>query len=398
MQPSAGGAHYIGLMSGTSLDAVDGVLLTVDPQPDGARLGIRAHASVAMPAALRALFYALNSPGDNELHRAAVASHQLMRLYASVCHDLLTQTDLKPAQVQAIGAHGQTVRHHPPGSVFQGQPVRADDPDCPPYTLQLNQPALLAEWTGIPVVADFRSADMAAGGQGAPLVPVFHQAVFGQVGRSVAVVNIGGIANITGLCAHGEVWGLDTGPGNMLLDTWCQRHTGQPYDADGAWGASGTSLPALLTSLMSDPYFARVGAKSTGRDLFNADWLARHLARLATPPAPQDVQATLAQLTIQTIVDGLRNGPWHGAAPTQVWICGGGARNRQLMRGLEHGLPHTRVASTDQLGWPVDQVEAAAFAWLAREHMEGRHLTGLPAVTGALAARRLGALYPAPNR
>lgn len=399
MHASHRGRHYIGLMSGTSLDAVDGVVLTATPGTDLAApdLAVTAHAALPLPEPLRALFYDLNTPGDNELHRAAVAGHQLTLLYAQVCALLLQHTGLSAAEVVAVGAHGQTVRHHPVGASFQGEAVRADNPVCPPYTLQINQPAWLAELTGIPVVADFRSADIAAGGQGAPLVPVFHQAVFGQAGTSVAVVNIGGIANATGLTASGRVWGLDTGPGNMLLDLWCLRHTGRAYDADGAWGATGRVLPQLLSTFKTDPYFARKGAKSTGRDLFNGRWLDHHLAQ-APGARPQDVQATLAQLTVDTIAQGLREGDWDGAPPTSVWVCGGGARNGALLKGLQAALPTTRVAPTDEQGWPVDQVEAAAFAWLARARVEGIALVGLPAVTGAQGARCLGALYPAPGR
>jgi anhydro-N-acetylmuramic acid kinase len=395
MDASARGTHFIGLMSGTSLDAVDGVLLSPTNTPTGPGWAVSAHAAEPLPSALRALFLSLNSPGPNELHQAAVAGHQLAHLYAQVCQRLLAHAGLSAADVAAIGAHGQTVRHHPPGAVCLGVAVEASNPNSPPYTLQINQPALLAELTGIPVVADFRSADIAAGGQGAPLVPVFHQAVFGEPGASVAVVNIGGIANITGLPAHGPVWGLDTGPGNMLLDLWCAQHTGNPYDANGAWGAQGSVSLELLSAFKADPYFARQGAKSTGRDLFNHRWLEGHLLALNHPLPASDVQATLVQLTVDTITNGLTQGDWGGTPPTSVWVCGGGALNGELMRGLQNRLPNIPVRSTAERGWSVDQVEAAAFAWLARARWLGEVAAGLPVVTGARGARCLGALYPA---
>jgi anhydro-N-acetylmuramic acid kinase len=282
------------------------------------------------------------------------------------------------------------VRHHPPGARLRGRQVDAQDPDFLPYTLQLNAPALLAELTGISVVADFRSRDIAAGGQGAPLVPAFHREIFGR-GESVAVVNIGGIANVTALTRDGRVLGLDTGPGNMLLDLWCQRHQGVAYDRDGAWGAQGQVDAALLDRLLAEPYFAQPGIKSTGRDLFNAGWLERQLQGLALAPA--DVQATLVELTACSIARCLRELDWGGTPLAELLVCGGGARNAGLMAALRRELP-CPVLTTAERGWPVDLVEAAAFAWLA-----WRTLTGQPgnlcAVTGAAGPRILGAIYPA---
>jgi anhydro-N-acetylmuramic acid kinase len=372
-------SHYIGLMSGTSLDGVDGVLMAF-PASEPAR--VIADCSLPIPSDLRAELLALNRPGPNELHRAAVAGHQLAGLYASAVAELLQSSQIPASSIKAIGAHGQTVRHSPPGA---GNPA--------PYTWQLNQPAVLAEQSGITVVADFRSRDIAAGGQGAPLVPAFHRQVFGRSGESVAVVNIGGIANITALPADGRVLGLDTGPGNVLMDLWCQRHTGQPYDADGAWAATGTPHNALLNSFLSEPYFARGGIKSTGRDLFHADWLDEHVKRFPTV-SPQDVQATLLQLTAITIARAVKQTHWGDDAPPRVLIaCGGGALNAQLLRELSRQLPALNVATSATYGWPVSQVEAAAFAWLAKQTMEGKP-GNEPQATGAKGHRVLGAIYP----
>jgi anhydro-N-acetylmuramic acid kinase len=373
------GTHCIGLMSGTSLDGVDGVLMEFGPQ---VAPKVLASAGRPLDDGLRSDFLALNSPGHDEFHRGAVAGQRLVRLYADTVYDLLRQTGLNASDISAIGAHGQTVRHCPPS------------PTTPaPYTLQINQPALLAELTGIRVVADFRSRDMAAGGQGAPLVPAFHRAVFSRPGRSQAVVNIGGIANVTALHADGRIQGLDTGPGNMLLDLWCQRHTGEWFDADGRWGQQGTVCPALLAQCLSEPYFALSGVKSTGRDLFNADWLDRQLAQCPGLP-PADVQATLTQLTAQTIARAIQAIDWEGAAPDAVWVCGGGAFNLGLMSALGDALPGMHVGSTAECGWPAMQVEAAAFGWLAHQAVMGQP-GNEPQVTGAEGHRVLGAIYPA---
>ncbi|AVT13839.1 anhydro-N-acetylmuramic acid kinase [Paracidovorax avenae] len=367
--------RYIGLMSGTSLDGVDGALVEFE---EGMPLRVAGFASAPLPDALKAELLALNASGADELHRAALAANALAGIYAEVVQGLLQAARLGPADVQAIGAHGQTVRHRP--GLFDGTG----------YTLQLNSPALLAERTGIAVVADFRSRDVAAGGQGAPLVPAFHQAVFGRPGTTVCVLNIGGIANLSVLGAQGGVLGFDCGPGNALMDHWCGLHTGQPYDADGAWGAQGSVQPALLERLLSEPYLHQPPPKSTGRDLFNAAWLQAHLQELPALP-PRDVQATLTELTARACAMAMES---HGQGGRQLAVCGGGARNGLLMRRLAALLPGVEVQTTDAFGLPPQQVEAAAFAWLA--HRALRHLPGnLPQVTGAAGPRVLGALYPA---
>jgi anhydro-N-acetylmuramic acid kinase len=372
---------FIGLMSGTSLDGVDGVL--VDFMPDeSAPLRVLAHAHRPFVAALANELLALNTPGPNELHRAALAGNALAEVYAGVVGELLALAGLAAASVRAIGAHGQTVRHRP--QEFDGVG----------YTLQINSPALLAERSGIDVVADFRSRDVAAGGQGAPLVPAFHRALFGHPGEGLAVLNIGGFSNLTVLGADGSTLGFDCGPGNALMDHWCRTHTGQAYDDDGAWAASGRVIEPLLDALRAEPYFALPAPKSTGRDLFNPAWLSQKLAILPGPMTAdraRDVQATLAELTARVCADDVRA---HARSASAVLVCGGGALNTHLMRRLAACLPGTPVLATDQRGLPAMQVEACAFAWLAQQHVA--HEAGnLAAVTGARGGRVLGALYPA---
>lgn len=372
--PSPASLLYIGLMSGTSLDGVDGVLAQISV--DG-RLQVQAHRFAEFPLPLRQALLALNHCGDNELHRSALAANALVQVYAQVVRQLLQACERSPSEIVAIGAHGQTVRH---------QPLLHDGVG---YTLQLNNPALLAELTGIDVVADFRSRDLAAGGQGAPLVPAFHQGVFGRTDQTVAVLNIGGISNLSVLPAHGPVRGWDCGPGNALIDHWCQTHTGQAFDRDGAWAASGQVFPPLLDQMLQTDYLQQPPPKSTGRDLFNPDWLHRQLKGFESLAAA-DIQATLTALTAQTcIIDVHRYAP----GVRRLIVCGGGALNRQLMAQLQEGLPSTEVIKSEAEGLPVLQVEAAAFAWLAHQCMT-RTPASLPSVTGAQSARVLGAIYP----
>ena len=365
-------------MSGTSLDGVDGVLVDLSDST----VRVIGHATADFPPALREEFLALNTAGNDEIHRAALAANGLIGLYGDVVRRLLTDAALQASAVTAIGAHGQTVRHRP--GAFDGIG----------YTVQLNNPALLAESTGIDVVADFRSRDVAAGGQGAPLVPAFHLSVFGRQDRSVAVLNIGGISNISLLPAgNGDssatVLGFDCGPGNALMDHWCRLHTGQPFDAGGRWAASGTSQPALLARLLADPYFSGAPPKSTGRDLFHPTWLAARLA--GSTIAPVDVQATLTELTAAACADDLRR---HGGDCRELVVCGGGAFNTHLMARLAARLPGVNVVSSAERGLPPQQVEAAAFAWLAKATVQ-RRPGNLASVTGARGNRVLGAVYPA---
>ncbi len=352
-------------MSGTSLDGVDAVL--ADVSPSGA-MAVQAHAHRPFPSALRDELLALNRSGPDELHRAALAGQALARLYADTVGDL---GPLPP--VRAIGAHGQTVRHRPDLG----------------YTLQLLNPALLAELTGVDVVADLRSRDVAAGGQGAPLVPAFHRAVFGRPGGEVAVLNLGGMGNLSLLHADGRTLGFDTGPANALLDAWIARHLGLPYDTGGAWAAQGRVQDSLLQALMAEPYFSLPPPRSTGRDLFDLPWLLRRPEVQAF--APVDVQATLAELTAWSVAESLMA---HQPGATELLVCGGGAFNGDLLARLRRRLPGLRVVGSAERGLPPMQVEAAAFAWLAAQFVR-RQAGNLPAVTGAAGPRVLGALYPA---
>ncbi len=369
----------IGVMSGTSLDGVDAVLAAFD----GSACRVLAAVHRPFPGALRGELLALQAAGADELARAARASNALADAYAAAIVDVLAAAGVAAADVAAAGVHGQTVRHCP----AEG------------WTLQLNNAARVAERAGVTVVADFRARDLAAGGQGAPLVPAFHAAMFARDDADRVVVNVGGIANLTLLPAAGgvaAVRGFDTGPGNVLMDLWCARHLGEAFDRDGAWARSGRVDAALLEALLAEPYFAAPPPKSTGRDLFNADWLARILARhgdrgAATPDAAA-VEATLLALTARTIADAVVAAG--AGADAEVYVCGGGANNAALMAALAGALAPRPVATTASCGVAVEHVEALAFAWLARAALAG--LPGnLPAVTGARGLRVLGAIHPA---
>jgi anhydro-N-acetylmuramic acid kinase len=361
---------YAGVMSGTSLDGVDAVIADFAPEA-GRVCRLLGAAQVPFAQPLRNELLALQRAGDDELARAARAGNALADAYAQGIVAAVASAGISAADVVAAGVHGQTLRHRPDEG----------------WTLQLNNPARVAERSGVTVVADFRSRDVAAGGQGAPLVPAFHAALFrGDVHR--VVVNIGGIANVTDLPAQGAVRGFDTGPGNVLLDLWHARHRDAAFDRDGAWARSGRVDDALLAALSSEPYFARVPPKSTGRDLFNGEWLDAKLA--GRNVALADVQATLNALTARTIAEAVRT---HCTAATDVLVCGGGANNAALMEALSRELAPRTVRTTVALGVAVEHVEALAFAWLARETIAGR-AGNLPEVTGARGLRTLGAIYP----
>ncbi|MBV1706983.1 MAG: anhydro-N-acetylmuramic acid kinase [Hyphomicrobiales bacterium] len=360
---------FIGIMSGTSMDGVDAVLA----EAHDASLTLRASIALAYPADLAAACLALNQPGDDELHRAGLAGDAMARLYAEAVTHLLAAAKTAPGAVSAIGAHGQTVRHRPDAG----------------YTWQLLNGALLAELTGIATICDFRSRDMAAGGQGAPLVPAFHAASFAVPQRRV-ILNLGGIANITVLPGDSApVTGFDTGPANMLMDHWCAVTTGQPYDKGGALAASGTVNDDLLARMLQEPYFAAPPPKSTGRDLFGASWLQRHIDGCGLPEA--DIQATLLALSVESIARGIALA---GDPPADVLVCGGGALNEALMAALARRLAPARVTTTKSAGMDPMAVEALAFAWLAQRCLD-QAAGNLPAVTGARGPRVLGALYPA---
>lgn len=362
-------------MSGTSLDGIDAVLARFD---SNGHPTILSRASVPFTTSLKDELLALNTSGLDELARASLASNALADLYAQAVEQALTQASVSRSEVIAIGAHGQTVRHCPNDG----------------YTIQLNAPARLAELTGINVIADFRSRDVAAGGQGAPLVPMFHAGVFAAAHTRV-VLNLGGIANITILRPEAEPQGFDTGPANALMDLWCQLHTGHPFDANGQWGAAGTIDPRLLEVFIEgEPWLTLPPPKSTGRDLFNRSWLQQRLTqvgiKLEDPVRAQDVQATLRALTAQTVVNAI-----HKYAPDakDLLVCGGGAHNAVLLNDLRKQLGYS-VEPTDTLGIGTQDVEALAFAWLAWAHQQ-RIAVSRPAVTGARGNRILGACWPA---
>ncbi|WP_424193010.1 anhydro-N-acetylmuramic acid kinase [Ampullimonas aquatilis] len=383
---------FIGLMSGTSLDGVDGVLTDLT-QPGQAK--VIASAYLPFDDELRSQFLALQQPGDNELAREAQAANQLSRSYASCVAALLRQAGVSAQAITALGAHGQTLRHQPQ----QG------------YTWQSLNPALLAELTGIDVVADFRSRDIAANGQGAPLVPAFHAAMFRVIDQTRVILNIGGIANLTVLppLRKGQVQGWDTGPGNMLMDAWIQRHLQRPFDSGGSWAASGQLIEPLLKAMLDDPYFSKRPPKSTGRDQFHLDWLTGLLNNHAPLAHAADVQATLCELTAQSIVneisqvngllgDTIASSTAHlvglSSVALAVYACGGGAHNKWLLQRIQSRLGDAiPLMNTEELGVAVNHVEALAFAWLARQCVMGEP-GNLVEVTGASGPRILGALYP----
>lgn len=370
--------HYIGLMSGTSVDGIDAVVVAMDG-PGGIR--ILAHHSHPYPPILRAQIQGLTSTTLNtardgsEIERAAELDMALGELFADAANCVLAKSSLQAGQIRAIGSHGQTLRHGP----------RA----ARPYSLQIANPSMIAERTGITTVADFRARDMAAGGQGAPLVPAFHQWLFQRPDVARVIINIGGIANITYLpqAAHLPITGFDTGPGNTLLDQWIDQHQGHTYDRDGAWAASGNVNEPLLTSMLNDPYFSLAPPKSTGREYFHLTWLGRYLATCARLPTA-DVQASLAALTIHSLTRAIQALD----RVDEVYICGGGVHNPVLVQGLRQRLKPVPVASTESLGLHPDWVEAVAFAWLAHQTLEGRP-GNLPSVTGARHAVILGGIY-----
>ncbi len=365
---------FIGLISGTSADAVDAVLADFHSHPPQ----ILERHEYPLPEPLRQGLLAFHHSGPRELDRLARLDNAVARLFAEAVTVLLERARVDPATITAIGSHGQTIRHEPDGHE--------------PYSVQIGNPSLLAELTGIAVVADFRRRDMAAGGQGAPLAPAFHNAFFRSTAVERAVVNIGGIANITLLPADplAEVIGFDTGPGNALLDAWAERHLHTPLDRDGAWAASGRVIPELLAQLLEEAYFQRQPPKSTGRELFQLNWLEARLNMVAATP-PADVQATLTALTAHTIAAALRQ---YAPATQELLVCGGGARNPVVMTALRTQLESIGVQPTSSLGIDPDYLEALGFAWLAWRTWCGQP-GNLPSVTGARGARVLGGIYPA---
>ncbi len=363
---------YIGLMSGTSADAIDAALVDLQSTPQ-----LIAHHTLHLPPETRQQIHALSLPGDNEIDRMGKLDVELGKLFARTSLELLNKSGVSGAQIIAIGSHGQTIRHRPPGSP-EGT-----------FTLQIGDPNQIAELTGITTIADFRRRDMAASGQGAPLVPAFHRAIFHAQDKDRIVVNIGGMANITWLPAQGQTLGFDTGPGNVLMDTWITEHLGKSYDQDGAWAASGQICKTLLSDLLTAPYFKLQAPKSTGRESFNRAWLDENLRKLTSTLASADVQATLLELTAITITDCINA---LSQSSKEVFICGGGAYNTILMQRLRALLPKDAVASTALLGVNPQWIEAMAFAWLAQQTINHRP-GNLREVTGATREVILGGVY-----
>ncbi len=355
-------------MSGTSLDGIDTALVEFS----NGQVQLKGKHYQAYGQPLKDALLALHHPANNELHQAQLTSNELARHYAAAAAVLLKKNNITPNQVRAIGCHGQTIRHRPEHG----------------YTLQLGNAALLAELTGITVISDFRSRDIAAGGQGAPLVPAFHDKVLRHPNIHCVIVNIGGISNLTDLPPDHPTTGFDCGPGNLLMDAWCMQHLGKPFDDRGTWAATGKVLPALLEQMLNEPFFDLPPPRSSGRDLFNMAWLHD---KLQGSERAEDVQATLLELTCRTIAQAIQQ---HCVGAKEVYLCGGGAHNPTLHNRLAALLPDSTVQTTNVLGVDGDYLEAIAFAWLAQQTLHGQ-AANLPAVTGARHSCILGAIYPA---
>ena len=373
--------YYLGMMSGTSLDGVDIVLADFSLEP---RLILSDF--FPMPENLRHKLTKLIQAGETTLQNLGELDHELALLYCDCVNTFLQKYNLIPSQIEAIGCHGQTVWHSP-ASAF-------------PFTMQLGDMNLLAAKTGISVIGDFRRKDMALGGQGAPLVPAFHKAVFSNPNFATVVLNIGGISNVSILFPNQPVIGFDTGPGNTLLDQWIEKHQGLRYDKNGDWASKGKVNQVLLNELLNEPFFSLSAPKSTGRELFNFDWLigkiektSEKLTELCSKItlSPEDVQATLVELTVTSIVNALNQ--LQTDLPKRLLVCGGGAKNSLIMRGLHDNLLDWQVGTTTDQGFDIDYVEAAAFAWLAYCRMNNLP-ANLPSVTGAKSAVSLGAIFP----
>ncbi|MCU4677463.1 anhydro-N-acetylmuramic acid kinase [Catenovulum sp. 2E275] len=360
---------YIGLMSGTSADGVDASLISLD----NGKITSLSQSYLAFDRQFKRQIIALYQTQKNEIEVLGQTACQLSEVYAQAVFDLLAKSNVSATQITAIGCHGQTIRHRPDLTT--------------PFTLQICDYAKLAELVGIDVIGDFRSADIAAGGQGAPLVPAFHKAIFPAAEIDQVVVNIGGIANLTLIKNNGYIAGFDTGPGNGLMDEWCEFNTGQPYDKNGRWAGSGQSIQTLLDKLLTAPFFTKKGPKSSGREVFNLSWLQHYLTEVYSA---QDVQATLLNLTSQSIAQAIQN----VSHTADVWVCGGGVHNQTLMQQLQADLGYNyRLNSTQVLNIAPDWIEADCFAWLAY-CFKHKIPANLPQVTGAKKTKILGCLYP----
>lgn len=361
---------FIGLMSGTSLDGMDAVLVNFGEKSQDIK--IMGHSFVPYEDKLKMALLRLHSPNTNELEESLVIGNKVSKKAYEAIEALLKKTNIASKDIRAIGFHGQTIRHQPQKG----------------FTLQIGNPALLAELSNINVIADFRSRDVAACGQGAPLVPAFHQEIFSHPTTYRAILNIGGIANVTLLNPKTAVSGFDTGPGNILLDHWSKTHRNQAFDENGVWAKEGKIIETLLGAFFKDAYFEKTAPKSTGRDHFNEAWLNKHLQKSYST---QDIQRTLLELTALSITKAIDS---HAANITEIYLCGGGALNSFLVERLKALMPKIKIQPSDLLGIPTQYVEAAAFAWLAKQMLFSKP-GNLPEVTGAKGLRILGALYPA---
>ncbi len=373
---------YIGLMSGTSMDAIDAVLVEIE----GTQVTLRGSHSQALPAELRQELITLNTPGLGHIGQLGHLDVKLGQLFANATETLLQASDTPASAITAIGSHGQTVRHRP----------KSDSPNALPFTLQIGDPNTLAHLTGITTVADFRRRDIAAGGEGAPLVPAFHEALLRTTKCNRVVLNIGGMANLTILPADPLqlARGFDCGPGNVLMDGWIERELGQRFDQDGRWAAGGEPIEPLLNDMLNDCYFHTAPPKSTGREQFNVEWVMLYLQRNQlenSETKAQAIQATLLHLSVESIADAIES---YAPQTEELLICGGGVHNSALIRGLMTRLDTITITITSsaEFGLDPDYLEAIAFAWLAKQTLEKRP-GNLPAVTGAECAVVLGGVY-----
>ncbi|CAH9018816.1 anhydro-N-acetylmuramic acid kinase [Candidatus Nitrosacidococcus sp. I8] len=367
---------YIGLMSGTSMDSIDGVLIELES------FKIQATHTTLFSQSLRSQLFELVTNHEISLKDLGTLDIKLGYLFAETATEILRKTNISPTKVHGIGSHGQTIYHYPNQTSY-------------PFSLQLADPNIIAEITEITTVADFRRRDMAAGGQGAPLTPAFHAALLQKkpLNQDIAVLNIGGIANISLLPANQDlpIWGFDTGPGNILMDQWIAKNQDQVMDQDGIWAASGQVNDELLYMLLDDPYFSLKPPKSTGREYFNLSWLQNILNQINREISPEDIQATLCALTAKSVQLAVISSYFQ---PNELVVCGGGAYNKTLINNLQRALPHCKITTTIDYGIPPKWVESCAFAWLAKQTLEG--LPGnIPTVTGAKRSVILGAIYPA---
>jgi len=364
-------SYYLGLMSGTSIDSIDAALVAID---DNTIKLIGSH-NEPIPYKIKQEIINLSSPGFDAINKLGALDTKLGRLFSDAALNLLSLTNISPTQITAIGSHGQTIRHNPNKEH--------------PFTIQIADPNIIASHTKITTVADFRRRDLAHSGQGAPLTPAFHQFMLKHLHDLQWVLNIGGISNVTLLDNNKIIAGFDTGPGNILLDSWCHKHLNQPYDKDGEWAAKGTVIPQLLDLLLADLFFLKTPPKSTGREHFNLNWLEKIIKKMPCEPEAKDIQATLIELTAQSIADAIT---CYNNTPTSIRVCGGGAYNKQLMKRLSSLCPHYNIKTTDDLNIAPEWVEACAFAWLAKQTIEKVKIN-LQDITGATQESILGGIY-----